>query len=258
MHMIIAEIYEARGERNKALEHYEISARQKDARPDAYVRMAIITSDSDPKAALKILDRAEQRFAMDEMVVTAVAYLAKKNDISNDVIDLLGKFAERCKGPLPQYFFLHLGGSYEQTARFDKAAEVFQKGLKAYPDSHEIMNYLAYMWAEQGENLDEGEKLSQKALSLDPANGAYLDTLGWIYYMKGQDTKALEYIRKALRYIPDDSTVIEHLGDVLAKQGKLTEAIEQWKRSYSIDPSNDELDRKIKKHSAPEIQTKDK
>ena len=252
MHMIIAEIYEARGDRNKTLEHYELAVRENDAASDAYVKMAIITGDTDPKSALKILESAEQRFPMNEMILTAVTYLARNSNLRSDAISLFNTFAGRSKVTMPAFFFLQLGAVYEQNGNFDKSAETFQKGLESYPDSHDILNYLAYMWAEQGLNLEECEAMAQRALALEPENGAYLDTLGWIYYKKGDNEKALANLRKALKYIPEDATIIEHLGDVLARQGNIKEAIAEWNRSLTIDPSNKQLDAKIKQHTGPE------
>jgi tetratricopeptide (TPR) repeat protein len=248
--MVIAEIHEGRGETDKALAQYEIAARQKDATPDSYVKMAMLANETDPDTALNILDRAEQRFPMDDLILAAVSYLSHANADRASAITLMNKFADRTDRPPTESFFLALGANYEQNGELDKAARVFEKGIKAYPDSHEMLNYLAYMWAEKGLHLDKGEKMTKKALQLQPESGAYLDTLGWIYYMQGKNAAALEYIRKALKQLPDDATILDHHGDILAKDGKIKDAIKEWQRSYELEPSNDALRKKLAGHNA--------
>ena len=70
-----------------------------------------------------------------------------------------------------------------------------------------------------------------KAVEQEPGNGAYLDSLGWVYYKLGRLPEAEENIRKALETQPRDATVREHLGDVLMKESKVREAVAQWEIS---------------------------
>lgn len=53
------------------------------------------------------------------------------------------------------------------------------------PKNAQAMNYLGYSWAEHGMKLEESEKLLRSAVQLDPDNGAYLDSLGWIRFKRG-------------------------------------------------------------------------
>jgi tetratricopeptide (TPR) repeat protein len=70
-----------------------------------------------------------------------------------------------------------------------------------------------------------------RALELDPYNGAYLDSLGWVYYRTGKLEEAEACLRRAIQRVSRDPTVHDHLGDVLAKRGKLKEAIAEWQIS---------------------------
>ena len=131
----------------------------------------------------------------------------------------------------------------------------FKRGLQIDPDAHEMLNYLAYMWAEKGIHLGKAEKLSKRSLQAVPDSGAYLDTLGWIFFMQGKNKSAKEYIEKAIQAIPDDPTILDHLGDILAKDGEIKEAILNWQKSYRIEPSNDALKEKLRKHNALKSKT---
>src|SRR5207302_421904 len=81
---------------------------------------------------------------------------------------------------------LLLGAIYERQKFFDKAEEQFKKVLAVNPKNAPVLNYYGYMLGDLGIRLDEAEALVQKALKEDPFNGAYLDSLGWIYFKENK------------------------------------------------------------------------
>ena len=83
--------------------------------------------------------------------------------------------------------------------------------LAANPESAEALNYLAYMWAERGVNLDKAGIYITKALVHEPDNGAYLDTLGWVQYKQGDYLNAVKTLKQALRKLGDDPAIVDHL-----------------------------------------------
>ncbi len=103
--------------------------------------------------------------------------------------------------------------------------------LEINSQSASAMNYLGYMLADRNIRLDEARNLLHKAIELDPYNGAYLDSLGWVYFRLNKLEDAENYLRRSLERIQGDPTVHDHLGDVYLKQGKLKEAITQWQMS---------------------------
>jgi tetratricopeptide (TPR) repeat protein len=87
------------------------------------------------------------------------------------------------------------------------------------------------MFADRGENLDEALALIKKALEYEPNNGAYLDSLGWVYYRLGRYEEAVRYLERAAEKVAGDPVVHDHLGDAYAKLDRLAEAITHWKRA---------------------------
>ncbi len=118
-----------------------------------------------------------------------------------------------------------LGFLYEETSRHKEAAREFKKALKARPDFPEALNSLGYLYAEDGINLDEAETLIKKALASDAQNGAYIDSLGWVYYKKGKVDEALAQLEKAVRLYPDPE-IYGHLIEAYTKKG-LTEKAQE-------------------------------
>ena len=79
------------------------------------------------------------------------------------------------------------------------------------------LNYLGYMLGDRGVKLDDALSMVQKAVQLDPQNGAYLDSLGWVYFKMGQYALAEANLRKASERMGQDPAVHDHLGELYRK-----------------------------------------
>jgi tetratricopeptide (TPR) repeat protein len=126
-----------------------------------------------------------------------------------------------------------LGAIYERQKFFDKAEEEFKKSLEVNPKNGSVLNYYGYMLGDLGQRLDEAADLVQRALKEEPYNGAYLDSMGWIYYRQNKLGEAEATLRKALERDAHDPTIHSHLGDVYAKLGRNELAASEWEKSLS-------------------------
>jgi Tfp pilus assembly protein PilF len=107
-------------------------------------------------------------------------------------------------------------------------------------------NYLGYMWADRSENLEEAGEMIRKAVAMDPENGAFLDSLGWYHYKKGEYDKALKELLRAAEVIkPEDPTVLEHIGDTYHQLGKVASALQYWQKAQGLDAGNTKIGEKI-------------
>lgn len=129
-----------------------------------------------------------------------------------------------------------LGAIYERQKKFDLAEESFRKILNADPLNAPAANYLGYMLADRGVRLDESVKYIQKALELEPNNGAYLDSLGWAYFKMNRLDLAELNLEKAAKLITTDPTIHEHLGRVYLQMGKQEQAQAQWEQALKEWP----------------------
>jgi len=133
-----------------------------------------------------------------------------------------------------------LGSAYERTGQRDRAVGEFRRILKIEPDFHAALNYLGYTFAEQGVNLEEALKLVSRAVTLDPDNGAYVDSLGWTYYRLGRTEQARGTLERAARLEPEDATLQEHLGDVYVALGQMERARQAYQRALELEGDNRE------------------
>lgn len=148
-----------------------------------------------------------------------------------------------------------LGAIYERQKFFDKAEEEFKKSLAVNPKNGSVLNYYGYMLGDLGQRLDEAADLVQRALKEEPYNGAYLDSMGWIYYHQNKLIEAEATLHRALERDSHDPTIHSHLGDVYAKLGRNELAAAEWEKSLSewrhalpADVENDkiaELEKKL-------------
>ena len=99
----------------------------------------------------------------------------------------------------------------------------------------DALNYLGYLLADRGQQLDEAIRLVRRALDIEPNNPSYLDSLGWAYYRRGDYDDAEKYLTPAAQQMPRNATVQDHMGDVLAKRGRWQDAIAAWTRALQGD-----------------------
>jgi len=127
--------------------------------------------------------------------------------------------------------------------------------LAVNPKNAQVLNYYGYMLGDLGIRLDEAEALVQRALKEEPFNGAYLDSLGWIYFKENKLAASETTLRKAVQRESHDATIHSHLGDVYAKTGRSElaaaeweKSLMEWRRSLPADIESDkvaELEKKL-------------
>ncbi len=132
-----------------------------------------------------------------------------------------------------EYVWFLRGSTFERAKRYSEAEEQFKKVLASDPDHASTLNYLGYMLADQNMKLEEAFGYIQRAVDLDPSNGAYLDSLGWAYFRLGKFQLAEDNLLKASQKINTDATVHDHLGDLYQKTGRLKLAATNWERALS-------------------------
>jgi tetratricopeptide (TPR) repeat protein len=144
-----------------------------------------------------------------------------------------------------------LSNIYSAAKRFKESAEQLQLLLEQDPNDATANNDLGYLWADEGINLEEAEKLIRKALALDRdertkgkavgpdtdhENAAYVDSLGWVLFRLGKLAEARKELEKAIAYPDgrDDPVVWDHLGDVCSRSNDLARARECWQKALEL------------------------
>ena len=151
----------------------------------------------------------------------------------DDAAPLLEQAIEK-RGESVELLYL-LGAAQERSGGYEAAEKTFQRLLELSPDFGPALNYLGYMWAERGENLEEALDLLHRAVAMEPDNGAYVDSLGWAYFQLGRYREAQAHLEWAVQLIPDDPTILEHLGDLYLRMEKPERARETYRQALELE-----------------------
>ena len=140
-------------------------------------------------------------------------------------------------GENDRLLFLY-ASNLDKLNKWEDAKNLFLKLLKKNPEDTYTLNYISYRLSLRDEELGYALKLIKKALTLDPENGYFLDTIGWVEFKRKNFKNSVFYLEKATSILPNSAEVLDHLGDCYFKLGRKKEAIYQWKRALKYEDDN--------------------
>jgi tetratricopeptide (TPR) repeat protein len=239
----------------KAAANYEQSLLINSTRPNTYLRLAelLIGPLKESERAVKILTEARQRFPNAPEFTYFLALALREAKHAQEAVstfeEALNEAQSLNEEILTARFYFDYGAAADLAGLYDKAADLFRKCISLDPvNAAEAYNYVGFMWAEHNMHLDEAEEMIGRALQLDPNNGAYLDSLGWVHYRKAKYDLALnELLRAGQNLKRDDPIVFEHIGDAYSKLNRIAQALEFWQKAIALSPDNKLLAEKIEK-----------
>ncbi len=248
-HNLIGEIYSEMNNKKRAARHFLMATKQSPPLADSFIRLALLYMQDDPQKTADIILRADKIIPNHPTMLFVLGAAYSRMKRYKDAIVVFERVesivGSTPGGKLSQAFYLHYGGACERHGELERAEKIFEQCLALYPDAHEVLNYLAYMWAEAGVNLDKALSYVTRALEKEPENGAYVDTLGWILFKQSKYQQALPLLEKAYELADHDAVIADHIGDTHLKLGNLEKAVEFWKKSIEADPDNVAVSRKL-------------
>jgi len=124
---------------------------------------------------------------------------------------------------------------YQRQDKMDLAEKELERIYAKQPKDPGINNDLGYTWADAGRNVEQAERMVRYALGEEPRNAAYMDSLGWVLYKKGDFAPAVHFLRKATRAAGgDDPIIFDHLGDACWRLGRRDEAKQHWQEAVKL------------------------
>lgn len=238
----------------KVAANYEQSLLINPNHAGTYLRLAelLLGPLKDPERAVKFLAEARRRFSGAPEIVY---YLAIAQREAKQTQRAVATFEEALReAQLDQdneivnaKFYFNYGVTAEQAGLYDKAADLLRRSIALDPaNAAEAYNYLGYMWADLNMHLDEAKEMIERALQIEPNNGSYLDSLGWVEFRQGKFDQALADLLRAVKNMDrEDPIVFEHIGDTYLKLHRVPEALESWQKAFALDPKNKKLAEKI-------------
>jgi tetratricopeptide (TPR) repeat protein len=249
---LLAELYEQKGEVDKALAHYEHGLLLDASEPQNYLRLtAMLLRTKRFDKAVETMRDARKRFPdLPQITVTLALSLSKASrhtEAMTTFAEAQGEAQNTHEELLTADFYFEYGAAAEQAGLTDKAAELLKRAIELDPqNAAQAYNYLGYMWVDRGENLEEAGAMIRKAVEMEPENAAFIDSLGWFYFKKGEHEKALkELLRAAENLKPDDAVVFDHIGDAYLALGRTPEALLYWQKALALEKENKKISDKI-------------
>jgi len=128
----------------------------------------------------------------------------------------------------------------EKLGKVEAMETALRKVIESVPDNHHAYNALGYSLADRNIRLDEAYELIDKALKMAPGDPYIMDSMGWVLFRMGKLKEAEQSLRQAYA-LRGDAEIAVHLGEVLWKQGDKAGAAKLWREARAKDPNNDAL-----------------
>jgi tetratricopeptide (TPR) repeat protein len=245
-HSRLGQLYMKLGDRTGAIDQNRTLMRIDVTDVQPYLRnFSIYVQEKQYKKAEDILKKALRNGVNVPVVYASLGYLSSLLEKHKEAVDYYSIAAEKKPDEMMYVFFLAV--SLERSGKRNKAIRTLEKAVIEEEASPEMLNYLGYLYIEENRKMDQAIELIKRALEIKPGNGAYLDSLGWAYFKKGDLDKALFNVKKASKLIPMDPTIRKHLGDIYDAMGEKEKAIKSLQFSYQKDPANTRVKKKILK-----------
>lgn len=247
IHSGLASAYLKKNDVAKAIEELNLAVKYEPGSVEPHAVLALLYFSQDKlteagkeyEAALENASRLEPENAAIYKRL-GLLYLQQKNYAAAEktyrlLLELSAEDAE-------SRFFL--SNVLDEQKRREEAVEQLKKVIESDPAYHQALNYLGYVYVEDNRNLAEAEELIKRALAIEPDNGAYIDSLGWLFFKKGKYKEALAQLTRAASLL-EDPVIFDHLGDVYQKLKDTEKARQSWEKSLSISPEQPAVRKKL-------------
>ncbi|NOX35042.1 MAG: tetratricopeptide repeat protein [Deltaproteobacteria bacterium] len=250
LHFFCGMAYEAVKDFKKAIFHYL------KIRPDHSQFKKIILSVASlykqlgkEQTAINYLEDKYRAYPKDIDIIVYLASFYEKDKHYEKATSLLKKGLG--DSPDNTSLLFRLGALQDKTGFKEKSLETMKRIIEIDPKDASALNYLGYSWADLGIKLDKALLLIKRAYKIRPDDGYIIDSLGWVYYKKGEYKKAVEYLEKAAKLTSFETIISEHLGDAYLKADQPDKALDVYKKALSNAKDTDkeaviEIKKKIK------------
>jgi tetratricopeptide (TPR) repeat protein len=234
----IVSVYISEKEFQKALDVCAKYAKQVEELPRAaaaihYLRGNIYEAMGNPASAR---DEYETALTKDPNLMNAYLSLAQAYIRENRIDEAIEQYKSMlAKNPNQILAYVALGTLYDASGRGAEAEENYRKALEIQKDFGPAANNLAWNLADNGGNIDEALKYAQIAKEQMPDDASVMDTLGWIYYLKGSYLNAIAELRDSLERSPNHPVINYHLGLAYYKNNQPEKALASLRKALELD-----------------------
>jgi len=246
-HLMAAEFHLQKNEIEPALDKLERATVVMPEQPDAWrQRMQLLFTEQRYEEVIANADSANKYVPDDAFIQFFAGASYMLSDQNEKAIEWLENATlSPARSNFRTVIYSTLADAYADQDMWEDAVDAYETALRLDANNHNAMNNYAYFMAIRDERIDYAEELALKAIGLEPDNAAYLDTVGWIFYLKNDYEKARQYIKASVETGEASAEVFEHLGDVYDKLGEPEKAKKWWQQAVENDPEREYLKERL-------------
>jgi tetratricopeptide (TPR) repeat protein len=218
---------------------------------------AVLEAIGQPARAEEFL-RSRIRVSGSTELVAALAQIFSRTGAHAEAVAVLTESLQA--HPRDEELLYALGTALERSGATAEALARMRQLLELNPKNAAALNFIGYTLADRGEQLEEAERLVRRALAIQPDSGAYLDSLGWVQFRRGDLVRAAGTLERAAELDPDEPTILEHLGDAYGVVYRRDDAAAAYRRALEAIRTTDDpearertavVERKLKALASP-------
>ncbi len=245
--------YQEVGELSLAVEAFQKVPTRSVFYTDAIARSVyILGQQGKNKEALKILQTAISKRKDSPTIYIFYATALEKMKRYDEALPVLQTASKAFESNIQIKFLL--GTVYDHKGNKKKTIEVMKEILNIDPEHVQALNYLAYTYAVLGVNLQEAERLINRAVELKPKDGYILDTKGWVLFKQGKTREAITMLEAAYHLTGGESIITEHLGDAYFRHQLVEKARKMYIQAVRTETDAIKIEKIKSKLSAIENQ----
>jgi tetratricopeptide (TPR) repeat protein len=234
----LAAVYEELGKKSDATEQYLKVPATSSYYADAVIHSAhLMKEEGQPEKSIELVKAG--LVARDDVPQLYAYYAALLDDQKKyqDALTMLQGAVE--KFPDQTQLRFYLGSMYDRVGDTNQSIAEMKKVLDQDRDNVQALNFLAYTYAENGKDLDAAESLSRRALELQPADGYILDTVGWVLFKRGKMEESIRFLERAYHAKADEAVIAEHLGDAYLRFELWQKALRMYRKAAELETDLD-------------------
>lgn len=205
--------------------------------PLAQIRLAVLQAGRGEleQARLKLLQIYNENPAHRNQAIQAEAELLVNSNLQEEALQVYDRAIGNGYNSELLYARALLA---EEIDRLDLLESDLRKIVEREPDNAQALNALGYTLADKTNRYDEAYGLIKRALLLSPHNFYILDSMGWVLYRLGRLEESEHYLRRSID-IKFDPVAAAHLAEVLWQQGKRREGQKILNRAGRLYPDDE-------------------
>ncbi|MCL2075666.1 MAG: tetratricopeptide repeat protein [Betaproteobacteria bacterium] len=236
---LLAQIEETAGNKELARQYYEKVSYGFSSYFAARIRLARMLMPDDLASARRVLAESETRTPDEQVGLRQVeAQLLCENEQYAECYEMLLAIIKE----FPEHHSILYDAALaaEKLKRWNEVEQHLRRLISLQPENAEAYNALGYSFADRNVRLSEARALIEKALELSPNSPHIVDSMGWVLYRLGKLPEALAALEEAYARMKDPE-VAAHLGEVLWQLGRHDEAKEIWQQAGEKSPDHPAL-----------------